>query len=64
MSCDHEAHGSLRVMPQSGVLGHAAAVAAVVSLRDGVQPRAVDIAALQAELRRQGGIVSDTDVTA
>jgi len=64
VSCDHEALGSLRVMPQCGVLGHAAGIAAVHSLRGGVQPRAVNIAALQAELRRQGAIVSDADVEA
>jgi hypothetical protein len=63
-SADHEALGSLRVMPQCGVMGHAAGVAAVLSLKAGCQPRRVDVGALQTELRRQGALVSAADVAA
>jgi len=61
-SCDHEALGSLRVMPQCGVMGQAAGVAAVLSLRCGVTPRALDVRALQTELRRQGCILDEDDI--
>lgn len=62
VSCDHEALGSLRVMPQCGVMGQAAGVASVLSLRAGVPPRAVDINALQDELRRQDCILTEQDI--
>ncbi len=63
-SCDHEALGSLRVMPQCGVMGEAAGTAAALSIRSGVSPRAVDVKALQAQLRRQGGILDEADIEA
>ena len=62
VSCDHEALGSIRVMPQCGVTGQAAGVASVLSLRTDAAPRSVDVAALQNELRVQECIVSDDDV--
>jgi succinate dehydrogenase/fumarate reductase flavoprotein subunit len=61
-STDHEALGSLRVMPQCGVMGQAAGAAAVLSLRADVSPRQVDVGALQGALREQGGIVDAADV--
>ncbi len=63
-SCTHEALGSLRVMPQCGVMGQAAGTAAVLSLRAGVAPRRVDPEALQQELRRQQCIVTPADILA
>ena len=62
VSCDHEALGSIRVMPQCGVLGQACGVAAVLSLRADCAPRAVDVAALQAALRAQDCILDETDI--
>jgi hypothetical protein len=62
-SCDHEALGSLRVMPQCGVMGQAAGVAAALSIRAGVTPRNLDPAALRSELRRQGCIIDEDDIT-
>jgi hypothetical protein len=62
VSCDHEALGSLRVMPQCGVLGQAAGVASALSLQHGVSPRKLDIRALQRDLRDQGCIVDESDV--
>lgn len=56
-SCDHEALGSLRLMPQCGVMGEAAGTAAALSLQRGTTPRRLSIEALQAQLRRQGGIL-------
>jgi hypothetical protein len=61
-SCDHEALGSLRVMPQCGVMGQAAGVASVLSLRQNVAPRALNIKLLQEELRRQGCILNGDDI--
>jgi hypothetical protein len=61
-SCTHEALGSLRVMPQCGVMGQAAGVASVLSLRDNVTSANVNIQALQAELKRQDCIVHGDDI--
>ncbi len=61
-SATHEALGSLRVMPQCGVMGQAAGVAAVQSLHAGCAPRAVPLPPLQQELRRQGAIVCEEDI--
>jgi hypothetical protein len=61
-SCDHEALGSLRVMPQCGVMGEAAGTAAALSLDAGVAVGEVDISRLQAMLRERGCIVDDGDL--
>ncbi len=61
-SCDHEALGSLRVMPQCGIMGEAAGTAAALSLREAVSPRALDTARLQAQLRRQGCLLDEDDL--
>lgn len=61
-SASHEALGSLRVMPQCGVMGQAAGVAAVQSLRGSVSPRDVSVTALQDELRRQHCILTEDDI--
>jgi hypothetical protein len=51
---DGISHASVRSMMCCTVTGQAAGVAAAVSLKDGVNVREVDIARLQAELRKQG----------
>jgi hypothetical protein len=61
-SCDHEALGSLRVMPQCGVMGQAAGAAAVLSLREGCWPRDVDVDVLQGQLRAAECIIDARDV--
>lgn len=61
-SCDHEALGSLRVMPQCGVMGEAAGTAAWLSLRDNVDPRVVDLPQLQVHLRQQHCILDEQDI--
>ncbi|HOX04816.1 MAG TPA: FAD-dependent oxidoreductase [Planctomycetota bacterium] len=63
-SCDHEALGSLRVMPQCGVMGEAAGVAAAMALKDGTSPRGIDVGRLQDELRGQGAIVDERGIVA
>lgn len=54
ISCDRNSHGFMREIPQCWITGQAAGVAAALSVAQGVQPRAVNIQALQAELARQG----------
>ena len=61
-STDHEALGSLRVMPQCGVMGQAAGAAAALSIRDKVAPRRLDVQKLQAALREQQCILTAADV--
>ena len=61
-SCTHEALGSLRVMPQCGVMGEAAGAAAALSIQRGVSPRALTVELLQAQLRRQGCILDEADI--
>ncbi|TKD53333.1 FAD-dependent oxidoreductase [Sphingomonas baiyangensis] len=53
ISCDANSHGFLREIPQCWLTGQAAGAAAALAVRQGVQPRDVDVPALQAELRRQ-----------
>ncbi|MFW6303713.1 MAG: FAD-dependent oxidoreductase, partial [Candidatus Sumerlaeota bacterium] len=61
-SADHEALGSLRVMPQCTVMGHAAGAASCLSLKVGGVPRDIDIAQLQDTLRKQQAIVTAEDI--
>lgn len=61
-SCDHEALGSLRVMPQCGVMGEAAGAAAALAIEAQVPPRAVEVPALQERLRAAGCLVTDADL--
>jgi hypothetical protein len=63
-SCDHGALGSLRVMPQCGVMGQAAGTAAAISLRGKVPPRAVNVKQLQEELKSTGCLLDEADVRA
>ena len=62
VSVTHEALGSLRVMPQCAVMGEAAGVAAAQAAGGGPPPRRADLAALQAQLRRQGAILEAADI--
>jgi hypothetical protein len=57
VSCDAASHSFLREIPQCWLTGHAAGAAAGLSATLGVQPRAVPIAPLQAELLKQGAFV-------
>ncbi|MBL8333694.1 MAG: FAD-dependent oxidoreductase [Rubrivivax sp.] len=54
ISCDTNSHGFMREIPQCWITGQAAGVAAALAVAQGVQPRAVDVARLQAELLKQG----------
>lgn len=59
VSCDANSHGFMREIPQCWLTGQAAGAAAGVSANRGVQPRDVDVAEVQAELRRQGALVRE-----
>ena len=54
ISCDRNSHGFMREIPQCWITGQAAGVAAALAVAQGVEPRAVDVAALQSALLRQG----------
>lgn len=62
VSVDHEALGSLRVMPQCGVMGQAAGAAASLAIRNRLDVGDVSICELQSELKRQGCIVDEEDI--
>ncbi len=62
VSVTHVALGSIRVMVQCALTGEAAGAAAALSLRAGVTPRQVDVAALQARLRATGGVLDESDI--
>jgi hypothetical protein len=62
VSVTHESLGSVRVMPQCTVMGEAAGVAAHRAMADGTPPRAVDVEAVQRQLRAQGAILTADDV--
>ena len=54
LSCDKNSHGFMREIPQCWITGQAAGVAAALAVSQGIEPRAVDIASLQAGLLAQG----------
>ncbi len=62
LSCTHIALGSLRVMVPCIGMGEAAGTACALSLQAGLPPRQVDMSALQAKLRQQGGILDEADI--
>jgi hypothetical protein len=55
LSASFEAQSSVRIQPNCRAMGQAAGLAAVLSLRQGVAPRALDGLALRAALRARGG---------
>ncbi len=56
MSVDHVAFGTTRVIPQCYATGQAAGTAAVLALRAGCEPRAIDVTRLRAAIQAAGGI--------
>jgi len=56
-SCTHEAAGSTRWMTQCMVMGQAAGTAAALSIDADVEPRHVDVEALQRQLRTDAAIL-------
>ena len=62
VSCTHLALGSLRVMVPCIAMGEAAGTAAALSVQQNTSPRRLEVAALQAQLRRQGGILDENGI--
>lgn len=59
ISSDASSHGFMREIPQCWLTGQAAGAAAAVAANAGVTPRAVDVRAVQAALRKQGVYLRD-----
>ena len=59
ISCDANSHGFLREIPQCWLTGQAAGAAAALAAGNGVEPRRVDIKALQKALRAQGVFIRE-----
>jgi hypothetical protein len=64
ISCDRNSHGFMREIPQCWITGQAAGTAAALAVAQGVQPRAVNVAALQKALVQQGVYLRQAVVTA
>ncbi|MGE0314033.1 MAG: FAD-dependent oxidoreductase [Lautropia sp.] len=54
VSCDRNSHGFMREIPQCWITGQAAGVAAAQAVAAGVEPRDVNVGAVQVALLRQG----------
>ena len=63
ISCDPNSHGFMREIPQCWLTGQAAGVAAALAASAGIEPRAVDVAALQRKLSRQGAYLRGEGTT-
>lgn len=61
ISSDVTSHSFMREIPQCWLTGHAAGVAAALSVQQGVAPRAVDIRAVQKALLAQGAYLSEAE---
>ena len=59
ISGTHRAHASYRVMGVCLATGQAAGIAAALSAKEGVTPRALDIKALQSALIEAGAVLFD-----
>ncbi len=63
-SADHEALGSLRVMPQCGVMGEACGTAAALSIERKVTSASLPVDVLQDALRARDCILNQNDIEA
>jgi hypothetical protein len=57
VSATHEAYGSTRLMGTCFATGHAAGVAAALSVKGAISPRDVNLEELKAALKRQGAVI-------
>ena len=58
ISVDHRVHHATKEIPACMATGEAAGTAAALAIREGVDPSALDVAALRARLRDAGAIVT------
>ena len=61
ISSDAQTHTYMREIPQCWMTGHAAGVAAALSVQAGVVPRNVDVGEVQKALRKQGARVREVE---
>lgn len=61
ISSDAQTHTYMREIPQCWLTGHAAGVAAALSVQADVAPRALDVGELQTVLRKQGALVREVE---
>lgn len=64
ISCDPNSHGFMREIPQCWLTGQAAGAAAAIAADRGLEPRAIDVAELQAALVHQGAFLRAADARA
>lgn len=57
VSSTHEGHGAIRIMPCCAAMGHAAGIAAAISVKQNLSPREIAVSELLGELRNQGALV-------
>ena len=57
LSADTKSHAALREIPQCWAMGEAAGAAATLAVDSGIDPREIDVRALQTQLVKQGSIV-------
>jgi hypothetical protein len=55
-AASHVAYSSMRMEPQYMILGHAAGIAAALSLKSGKPVQEIDVQALQSKLKDEGGV--------
>jgi hypothetical protein len=57
MACDPQTQAFMREIPQCWLTGQAAGVAAALAVRQGMPPRHLDVAEIQARLRADGALL-------
>jgi hypothetical protein len=60
ISCDHESLGTIRTIPTCMYTGQAAGVAAALTVRQGVLPRALKVTSVQDALIKQKAVIYET----
>jgi FAD dependent oxidoreductase len=61
VSCDPTSHSFMREIPQCWLTGHAAGAAAALAVQQGVEPRAVNVRAVQKALLAQGAWLTEAE---
>lgn len=62
ISATRESLGAIRVIPPCIAMGQAAGTASALCVKDNTSPAAVSIAALQTQLRKDGAILTESDI--
>lgn len=62
ISATREALGAIRVIPPCFAMGQAAGTAAAICVKENIAPAAISIPHLQAQLRQDGAILTESDI--